>query len=345
MVMTLPILKPFARLWSLEDGVAMVVTDLHGDWDAYQRYRDRFVDLRARGQADYLILTGDLIHGEAPGTQDKSIEIVLDVIDLQIQYDQAVIYLIGNHEMPHIYGISLARGKRVYTPDFEAALTRCGRRAEVISLFDSLPFFVRTRAGICLAHAGASAPIAAPKMFDKISNWSHRDLLDWADAALGSQNLEFLRESYASRHNIPYDVLVRYYLAVSGPSDPRYNDLLRGFVARTHATFDQILWPVLFTRCEETYGLTDYAIFLDAMLKELSLDYFPQQFLIAGHMRIPGGFQIIAKRHLRLASGPHATPRKAGRYLLFDTGRPGQDMDDLLAGLASVYKPLPYSSK
>ena len=31
--------KPYARLWSLDAGVAMVVTDLHGDWEAYARYR------------------------------------------------------------------------------------------------------------------------------------------------------------------------------------------------------------------------------------------------------------------------------------------------------------------
>ena len=59
----------------LEAGAAMVVTDLHGDWDAYQRYRDRFVDLQARGQADYLILIGDMIHREDKG-MDQSLDIV-----------------------------------------------------------------------------------------------------------------------------------------------------------------------------------------------------------------------------------------------------------------------------
>jgi hypothetical protein len=50
--MTLVLKKTFPRLWSLKAGVAMVVTDLHGDWEIYQRYRDRFVDLQAKGQAD-----------------------------------------------------------------------------------------------------------------------------------------------------------------------------------------------------------------------------------------------------------------------------------------------------
>jgi hypothetical protein len=37
--------KTHPRLWSLDAGVAMVVTDLHGDWDAYARYRDQFIGL------------------------------------------------------------------------------------------------------------------------------------------------------------------------------------------------------------------------------------------------------------------------------------------------------------
>ncbi|MDX1523080.1 MAG: metallophosphoesterase family protein, partial [Anaerolineae bacterium] len=64
----------------------MVVTDLHGDWDAYRRYRDRFVALQAAGKADYFIFTGDLIHRESLKEPDKSLEIVLDVIALQGSY-------------------------------------------------------------------------------------------------------------------------------------------------------------------------------------------------------------------------------------------------------------------
>ncbi len=42
----------------------MVVTDLYGDWDAYRRYQDCFVDLQAKHQGDYRISAGDLIHSE-----------------------------------------------------------------------------------------------------------------------------------------------------------------------------------------------------------------------------------------------------------------------------------------
>ncbi len=315
----------------------MVVTDLHGDWDAYRRYRDRFVDLQATGLADCLILTGDLIHREDAGP-DRSLEIVLDVMALQTSYGQAIICLCGNHEMPHLYGISLAKGDKVFTPAFEAALSQSQHRAEIMALFDSLPFYVRTRAGVAVTHAGAAAPMADSKNTLEIFNWSHQRLLKWADEFMAAEDIAALRRGYGKLNQAPYEVLAKYYLVVSGPEDPRYNDLLRGFLASNQPAFNQLLWPALFTRCEQEYGQADYAIFLAALLQELSVDFAPQQVLVAGHMTLRGGHQIIADRHLRLASAYHATPPEAGQYLLFDAGRPVEGMVDLLPGLGSVYQ-------
>lgn len=330
--------QPFPRLWSLEAGVAMVVTDLHGDWDAYRRYRDRFVALQAKGQADWLVLTGDLIHRENPNKPDSSLEMVLDVLALRASYGQAIIYLCGNHELPHLYGISLVKGERSYTPAFEAALTGSGRRAEIIALFDSLPFYLQTRAGVTLTHAGAAAPLASPENAVKIFNWSHQRLFEWADQTIAAEDVAALRSGYAKWNQMPYETMARHYLAVTGPDDPRYNDLLRGFLATSDPVFEQLLWPALFTRCEQEYGLADYTIFLDALLQEASQDFYPQEILVAGHMTLKGGYQYVTQRHLRLASAHHATPREAGRYLLFDAGQAVQRIEDLLPGLGSVYR-------
>jgi len=335
--MTYHLTKSFPRLWTLEAGLAMVVTDLHGDGDAYRRYRDRFVDLQAHGQADCLILTGDLIHSDNAGRPDESLEIVLDVLALRSSYGPAIIYLCGNHEMPHIYGISLAKGRQIYTPAFEAALNESQRRSEIMALFESLPFYVRTQAGVSLTHAGAPAPMAIVENSLKLFNWDHQALLNWADEIMAAADVASLRNGYAGFSGIDYDTLAKYYLAVSGPDDPRYNDLLRGFLVSSHPIFDQLLWPALFTRCEQKYGQTDYAIFLEAMLQALSADFTPQQLLVAGHMTLRGGHQIVAGRHLRLASARHATPREAGQYLLFDAAQPVQSLEDLRSGLGSVY--------
>ncbi|HJZ48142.1 MAG TPA: metallophosphoesterase family protein [Roseiflexaceae bacterium] len=152
--------KAYPRLWSLDTGVAMVVTDLHGDWDTYVRYRDRFIELRAAGQADCLIVTGDLIHREPDAGADRSLDIVLDILALREDYGDAIVYLCGNHELPHLYGFVLGKGNTEYTPSFEATLSQSGRRGDILALFESLPFFIRTAAGVSITHAGASAPLA-----------------------------------------------------------------------------------------------------------------------------------------------------------------------------------------
>ena len=334
--MTLVLSKTLPRVWSLEAGLAMIITDLHGDWEIYQRYRDCFIGLQAKGQADFLIFTGDLIHREDLGGPDQSLDIVLDVIALQAQYGQAIIYLCGNHELPHIYSFTLSKNRKIYTPPFEAALTESQRRTEVLALFDSLPFYLRTKAGVSITHAGASALFTDPQHINEIINWRHQHILSWADQALQTGDLDFLRRSYASRHQAPYEILVKHFLAVSGPDDPRYNDLLRGFVVSNHAAFDRILWPALFSRCEKEYGW-GYAKIVEATLQALSIDFFPQRVIVAGHMPTSGGHEIIAKRHLRLSSACHARPRGSGKYLLFDTTQVIKGVKDLLPGLRSIY--------
>jgi len=133
----------------------MVVTDLHGDRDAFGRYVGRFLRLHSRKQVQRLLLLGDLIHSDGPETQDASLQLVLDVMRMQKALPpNAVIMLLGNHEMPHLYGVSLAKGAIEYTPRFEKALSQGGQRGEVLAFLDNLPFFVRTAAGVMFTHAG-----------------------------------------------------------------------------------------------------------------------------------------------------------------------------------------------
>ena len=314
----------------------MVVTDLHGDWDAYQRYRDRFADLQAKGQADYLIVTGDLIHADPP-VQDNSLPIILDILKLRATYGEAIIYLCGNHELPHIYGFGLSRGKQEYTPAFEAALSDGAQRTVVIDLLAGLPLYIRTVAGVSVTHAGAADVMTDTNNAAKVFTWDHRRVLSEAEAFLVTQNIDGMRRAYARLSQAEsYDALAKHYLAVTGSDDPRYDDLLRGFVVTANPDF-QILYSALFTRCEQEYGLDEYAETLRLALQHLSTAYVPQQVLVAGHMAVQHGFQIIAEQHLRIASGSHARPRKAGTYLLLDTARPISKATDLLPNLHSVY--------
>jgi Calcineurin-like phosphoesterase len=334
--MPLALTKTFSRLWSLDTGIAMVVTDLHGDWDIYLRYRDRFVDLQAKGQVDYLIVTGDLIHADPP-IQDNSLPIILDILKLRAIYDEAIIYLCGNHELPHIYGFGLSRGKREYTPPFEAALSDSAHRAEVIELLAGLPLYVRTAAGVSITHAGAADIMADANNATKVFTWDHQRILSEANAFLAAQNVDGMRRAYARLSQAEsYDALAKNYLAVAGPYDPRYDDLLRGFIVTSKPDF-QLLYSALFTRCEQEYGLDEYVETLHSVLQHLSTSYTPQQVLVAGHISVQNGFQIVAEKHLRFASGSHARPYKAGTYLLFDTARPISKAADLLPNLYRVY--------
>ena len=117
--------------------------------------------------------------------------------------------------------------------------------------------------------------------------------------------------------------------------------LIGAIVSSVHPDFE-LLWAAFFTRNEQQYGERDYAIFLDALLRDLSLlrvhrfaDTFHQQeVLVTGHIACQDGYTLVADRQLRLASGSHAQPRRSAHYLLFDAERPVQRVDELLGGLS-----------
>jgi hypothetical protein len=294
------------------------------------------VDLQAKGQADCIIFTGDLIHADPP-LQDNSLPIILDVLKLRATYGEAIIYLCGNHELPHIYGFGLSRGKREYTPAFEAAASDSAQRTEVIDLLSGLPLYVRTAAGVSVTHAGAANVMTDANNAAKVFVWDHQRVLSEATAFLAAQNIDGMRRAYARLSQAEsYDALAKHYLAVTGPDDPRYDDLLRGFIVTANPDF-QVLYSALFTRCEQEYGLDEYAETLRLMLQHLSTTYAPQRVLVAGHIAVQNGFQIIAEKHLRIASGSHTKPPKTGRYLLFDTACPITVAADLLPCLYSIY--------
>lgn len=315
----------------------MVVTDLHGDWDAYQRYRDRFLELQTDRRADCLVFTGDLIHRQADGKADHSLEIVLDVLDLQEKPGEAVIYLCGNHELPHIYGFGLGKGHIEYTPDFEARLSHSGKRAGVVSLFQSLPMYIRTAAGVSLTHAGASRAVNDLAKAHKLFAWDHQKILENTEVFLRNEDIASLRRAYAKLNQADsYDALAKHYLAITGPSDPRYNDLLRGAFVGLDPDYD-LLYSALFTKCEGDYG-SDYGRLAEKMLMLLSEGYVSQEILVAGHMNCSGGYELVGNRHFRLASGSHARPPEAGLYLLFDASRKLWNAVDLQGSLYSIYE-------
>ncbi|MCC6602341.1 MAG: metallophosphoesterase [Anaerolineae bacterium] len=323
------------RVVNLQEGQAMVVTDLHGDWDAYQRYRDTFFQLRALGQADLLIFAGDMIHASQPAEQDQSVEIVQDIMRLKQELGDSLIYLLGNHELPHIYSITLQKGDDMFTPRFEFAMNN--HRQEIVSFFDSLPFYVRTLGGVSICHAGASTAMGEPNALERLFNYSHQHVLARTRAQITAEERPELIRAMRKMHGRTYNEMARKWFAVTGLDDPRYDDFLVGTLATSDEDFE-LLWPAIFTRNEKEYGSSSYQVLLTTLLQALSAEYVPQLVLITGHIDVKGGYTLVNRQQLRLASAKHASPREAGLYLLFNVREKFNTAADLVPNLRSVFR-------
>ena len=324
------------RFLNLTSGVAMVVSDLHGDRDAFDRCLAQFSSLYWRGEAQRLIFLGDLIHSSGAPEDDASLSMVLDLIALRKQLNvDNVILLLGNHEMPHIYGVSLAKGHAEFTPRFEHALGP--HREHVLAFFDSLPFIVRTAAGVMLAHAGPAPDAIAHAT--KLQYFDHQAILQAADQTLSqTEDLEPLYQQYQAIYNLSYAELARHYLAVEGPDDPRYPHLLRAFmIGRQNTQFD-LLWDLLFSNNEMGQSPAAYLTMCERFLSAFALSGpGEQRVIVSGHIATPNGHEVVNRAHLRISSAAHAQPREAGQYLLFDCARPIRSTEELLDGLRSVF--------
>ena len=330
---------PINRVLDLSAGVTMVVSDLHGDKDAFARHVGRFLQLHSRKRVQRILFLGDLIHSDGPESDDASLQIVSDIMRMRATLGlDAVVVLLGNHELPHIYSVILRRGQFEYTPRFERMLSTSGRRAEVLAFFEQMPFYVRTASGVAFTHAGPDGTAIA--QFEELRRFDHAAIRSEYGYALAlNPKPDQLRTLYGEAMGMDYEVLARYYLAVDGKEDPRYDDLLRAFMISEHSREFEVLWGALFTRCEKELSAQLYARILDKFMETLSVGALaPQRFLVSGHLDVDGGHQWVTPNHLRLASAKHAQPRDAGEYLLFDVGAAVESGEVLTDKLGSVYK-------
>lgn len=314
----------------LHSGRIYVVTDLHGEWMPYARYRDHFLELYDSGEADVLLFLGDIIHGYGPPEDDYSLPMLWDIMQLQEQHgSDRVIMLMGNHELPHIYGVTLAKGEQTFTPRFEHSLGEY--RQAVIDFLRSLPFLVRTDAGVMLTHAGAAESTAVPDAARHILNFSHEALLSEVDDLLTREDVFGLVERTLGMSEAEYTRLAWQKLAITGPHDPRFHDLLRGFIAGNLEPEWSLLWDFFFTQCERNTSPFPYEMVVERFLRSYSAPDIPQHILVTGHMPVRNGREVIAGKQLRIGSWAHAQPKSSGCALLFDAAQPVSSADELLA--------------
>ena len=316
-------------------GVAMVVTDLHGTWEPYARLRDYFLESHARREIDTLVICGDLIHADKSVLHDASMEMVLDVMRLQRELGrERVVLLLGNHELPHIYGITLAKGNEIFTPQFEAALSALDgdiQRADVIKFLSDAPFYARTKGGVLLSHAGAAPSLINAEYVRRLVSFDHDDLLERAAQHMEIYGIQQLCKEYVEITRFPYEGQARELLAVSGQSDPRYYDLLRGFVISNNYPEFDLLWAALFSQNEREGNLKSYSAIVELFLQRVSeMSEYPLRVLVAGHIGVQDGYAEIGSYQLRLASYTHAKPVGKARFLVFDTEMPVKRARDLV---------------
>ena len=157
--------------------------------------------------------------------------------------------------MPHIYGVSLAKGDIEFTPRFEHVLG--DHRARVLAFFESLPFYVRTAAGVMLAHAGP-AHEASPNMSRRCVTSITSAILRDADQALGAGGRSDAALPPVQR--VIWRALRRRgRLLPGGPGAGR--SALHALAARVYdlaaeSSRSRMLWDTLFTTNE--IGLTEW---------------------------------------------------------------------------------------
>lgn len=90
-------------------------------------------------------------------------------------------------------------------------------------------------------------------------------------------------------------------------------------------------------QCESEFGKREYGEIVNGMLKFFSQGFQAQKFLIAGHMNVSGGYEIVGENHFRFASGKHAHPLDAGCYLVVRMDERMARIGDLVENLYRVF--------
>ena len=324
----------YPRLRHFDDGIAMVVTDLHGEGLVFDHIMQTFFDLLESGKADRLILCGDLIHIRR-AVPDDSLRMMMEVIKWQKKLgEDTITMLMGNHEMPHVYNITLAKGRDEFTAPFEKALTKYGTRDEVYKFLRGLPIYVTTNAGVLISHAGATPAVTKAHEAQNILTFDHDALLQLGeDRLLNSVDIEQLK----SDKNYLRQAMT--FTGVTGIDDPRFHHMLRGQILSQGEDEFEFLWDVLFARNEQKWGVEAYTFIAEEFLQAIGdVTENILNVVVAGHIGTIGGHQLVGKKHLRLSSFAHAHPNDTGEYLLLDCATKINMATDLLPHLRPVYK-------
>ena len=150
-----------------KEGDLLVISDLHGNWQDFQRIVEIFQQLRRSSPKVYLLFLGDLVHGPSwtphwpsdKGWQyypDESDRILDTFVELQRGYSGYVHSLLGNHEHSHVGG---PYTKKFHPNEREYLENRLGPRKarEVSQMLRHWPLIALAPSGIVFTHGAPRA--------------------------------------------------------------------------------------------------------------------------------------------------------------------------------------------
>jgi len=287
----------------------MLVTDLHGNSHDYFQVIKTYEGLKERGEVNYMVFMGDLIHAY-PGSKDDSLFIVEDLMARGANMDHSdIICLLGNHEMVHIYHIPLIRGHLEFTSWFERRIS--SKRSSVIDFFKSMPMALRTIGGVLVHHTGACEGYNPRDVFYRsfsfLKNFSHQ------------QQLDLLR-----KNNPDLQPMGEYNLDVGAAFMETQTGLW--------------LWQVLMNGNERQWGKR-YVSMVDDFLVFMSEDRSsnPLRVLVTGHIGADYGVDLVGDKQVRLCSSAGCLGDLEKKYLLFSATQKFSNAQQLLPYCYDLY--------
>jgi len=146
-------------------GKAMIVTDIHGNLNDFNKYVDIWKDFQDKDH--HIVITGDFIH--AIGIEDDKSDEIINISKKYLKKSQNFHLLLGNHEWSIITRMVLFKGGKNITETFENKLKQkfgdaWKKKYMECSIFlQSLPIAVRTENKIFISHSGPAKDINSIK--------------------------------------------------------------------------------------------------------------------------------------------------------------------------------------
>lgn len=335
------------KIIDLDSGKYMIVADLHGNLQDYERTKEIYQKRKEASEVKGLIIAGDFVH--AYEGKDESKEIVDDLIKFT-QEDSNVHVLLGNHEFLHVYNFLFFKGNfDEFTHRFELAIK--DDREKYINFFKSLPLYIRTKGGVLISHTGASKEVNKLERLEDIIGLNHDEIIkenmedpDDGFNTLTSKQKEEFKKSLEERFGMPYEEVLKKTRGIDSEDKERYESLLQGeyFKRRDKSgKFENpdAMWllDILCNGNEGQYGNFDYLIIINEFLEKLSEGYTPQNLIISGHIHSRAGFDVFEDMQLRIISGAEIIDPAAKSFVVIDTGKKYSCARELADNIHSLY--------